>query len=125
MLRCGEEHQKREELLKSPATISRVHGFAMFLAELYSTFRMTDDKPLDILRKKLLEMLMTLIKHGSDDSLLYAGRILKVNTGDCRQDHTLRNFSFSANRSAHHHFVILFFLSCQPKLQTSPNCFQT
>ncbi|KXJ23989.1 polyadenylate-binding protein-interacting protein 1 [Exaiptasia diaphana] len=82
--RCGEEHKQREELLQSPNRVSRVHGFAMFLAELYTTFRMNSE-PLDILRKKLIEMLMTLIKHGSDDSLLYAGRILKL-TGSLLDD---------------------------------------
>ncbi|KAK3732593.1 hypothetical protein QZH41_016068 [Actinostola sp. cb2023] len=86
LTRCGDEHARREELLKYPATMARVHGFAMFLAELYCIFRFENKpEPLTILRNKLLEMLMTLIKHGSDDSLLYAGRILKL-TGSLLDD---------------------------------------
>ncbi|EDO43934.1 predicted protein [Nematostella vectensis] len=77
LTRCKEEHRKREAMLKSPSTVPR-HRCNTLLAGKEVDGASGSKAQFGPLGRALLEMLDSLIESGTDDSLLYAGRILKL-----------------------------------------------
>lgn len=57
---------------------SRVCGFTLFLAELFTQLVTTTAQPLEVLGPALCQLLMTLLTQTSDSNLKCAAQVLKV-----------------------------------------------
>ncbi|CAL4096300.1 unnamed protein product [Meganyctiphanes norvegica] len=80
--RCHEEFSVRDMYLANDA--SRVCGFTLFLAELFTQVVTSTSQPLDVLREGLCQLLRTLLTHPSDTNLKTVAQVLKF-TG-CQLD---------------------------------------
>ncbi|XP_078353308.1 polyadenylate-binding protein-interacting protein 1-like isoform X2 [Oculina patagonica] len=79
MNRCRDEHLNREVSLKSPDTLPKLLGFAMFEAELFCNYRpLGESQPLKVFHRGLLEMLNTLLQNRTEDCLKCIGKMLKM-----------------------------------------------
>ncbi|XP_063604512.1 polyadenylate-binding protein-interacting protein 1-like [Penaeus indicus] len=74
--RCHEEFNVREMYMQSEP--SRVCGFTLFLAELFTQLVTTTAQPLEVLGPALCQLLMTLLTQTSDSNLKCAAQVLKV-----------------------------------------------
>lgn len=74
--RCHEEFNVREMYMQSEP--SRVCGFTLFLAELFTQLVTTTAQPLEVLGQALCQLLMTLLTQTSDSNLKCAAQVLKV-----------------------------------------------
>ncbi|XP_037785791.1 polyadenylate-binding protein-interacting protein 1-like [Penaeus monodon] len=73
--RCHEEFNVREMYMQSEP--SRVCGFTLFLAELFTQLVTTTAQPLEVLGPALCQLLMTLLTQTSDSNLKCAAQVLK------------------------------------------------
>ncbi|XP_042878145.1 polyadenylate-binding protein-interacting protein 1-like [Penaeus japonicus] len=73
--RCHEEFNVREMYMQSEP--SRVCGFTLFLAELFTQLVTTTAQPLEVLGQALCQLLMTLLTQTSDSNLKCAAQVLK------------------------------------------------
>lgn len=80
--RCHEEFSVREMYLANEA--SRVCGFTLFLAELFTQVVTSSLQPLEVLREGLCQLLQTLLGHPTDTNLKTVAQVLKF-TG-CQLD---------------------------------------
>ncbi|XP_042234310.1 polyadenylate-binding protein-interacting protein 1-like isoform X2 [Homarus americanus] len=73
--RCQEEFNVKEVYLHSEP--SRVCGFTLFLAELFTQLVIPSGQPLDILRGALCQLLTTLLSQPTDSNLKCVAQVLK------------------------------------------------
>ncbi|KAK7069737.1 hypothetical protein SK128_028043 [Halocaridina rubra] len=73
--RCQEEFNVREVYLHSEP--SRVTGFALFLAELFTQLVTSSSQPFDTLRKPLCQLLRTLLLQPTESNLKCVAQVLK------------------------------------------------
>lgn len=74
--RCHEEFNVREVYLQQEP--SRVCGFTLFLAELFTQLVTTTAQHLEVLGNALCQLVMTLLAQTSDSNLKCAAQVLKV-----------------------------------------------
>ncbi|XP_013402056.1 polyadenylate-binding protein-interacting protein 1 [Lingula anatina] len=80
MKRCHQEHLKREELVKDGNQVSRLHGFAMFMGELFLHMKIkvgNSWQRINILGTGLKDVAVTLLSHPTDSNLKCVGQLLK------------------------------------------------
>ena len=79
LYRCNQEYDVREYLMHmSP---DRLRGFVMFLAEIFTQIKTSDNLPLLIIAESVCELLKLLMKGIQDQNLSCVTKVLKVSSG--------------------------------------------
>ncbi|KAK3584924.1 hypothetical protein CHS0354_021798 [Potamilus streckersoni] len=79
--RCHAEYEKRETLVTNPETVERLCGLTMFFGELFSHLEVEKDgrfEKIEVLRKALHDLIVTLLSHPDDITVKCATQLLKM-----------------------------------------------
>ncbi|XP_076084303.1 polyadenylate-binding protein 1-like isoform X2 [Mytilus galloprovincialis] len=80
LTRCKEEYLKRDDLISNPGSVPRICGFANFIGNLFLNWEVTTDgvkQRIPVLRFMIRDVLLVLLKHSTDDTVICATEILK------------------------------------------------